>query len=110
MSSSITFASLLVLGLFGALLAANDEPANVQCRKDSDCPVDHCCVLGPSRYSLPQCSPMREKAETCRPYKEKLNTTLHYPNDAKLSIVDVSYILCPCNEGLNCDLKEGVCT
>ncbi|KAK2586222.1 hypothetical protein KPH14_001480 [Odynerus spinipes] len=112
-SSSAIFTSLLLLGLVGTLLAASitkrEEPLGVQCHSDKDCPPNHCCVISPLRYSLPQCSPLREKAEICRPPNDKINATLEYPNNSRLTITDVSYVLCPCNHGLTCDPKEGFC-
>ncbi|KAI4495362.1 hypothetical protein M0802_008752 [Mischocyttarus mexicanus] len=115
MSSNIStnFIILLLLGLVSFIFAASikqEEPANVECHNSKECPDDHCCVLGGGRYTIPHCSPMIEKAETCRPNSELLNTTLHYPNNSKLTITDVHYILCPCSKGLICDPKEGVCT
>ncbi|XP_015184135.1 PREDICTED: astakine-like [Polistes dominula] len=114
MSSTIStsFTLLLLLGLVSFLFAASikqEEPANVQCHNNKECPSDHCCVLGGGRYTIPQCSPLLEEAATCRPNNELLNMTLHYPNDTQLKISDVYHILCPCNEGLICDRKEGVC-
>ncbi|KAF7404991.1 astakine-like [Vespula maculifrons] len=110
---STRFLSLLfLLGLVSSLFAASikqEEPANVQCHNNNECPDDHCCVLGGGRYSLPQCSPMRKRTENCRPTNDLLNTTLYYPNNSKLSITDVYHIVCPCNKGLTCDLKEGIC-
>ncbi|XP_014616409.1 PREDICTED: astakine-like [Polistes canadensis] len=114
MSSTIStsFTILLLLGLVSFLFAASikqEEPPDVQCRNDKECPDDHCCVINGGRYVIPQCRPLLKKTETCKGDDRLFNTTLYYPNDKKLTISGVHFVLCPCHEGLICGLKEKVC-
>ncbi|XP_076758719.1 astakine [Xylocopa sonorina] len=106
---SFTFV-LLLLGLVYTCHAQDKRPDYIQCENNSECPSDNCCVLGPYRYSYPQCLPRITKGEICRPSSSSTqNMTLEYPNGLVLKLTDVHYILCPCADGLSCDLKEGVC-
>lgn len=67
-------------------------------------------ILGPLRYSIPQCKSMQKKGEICRPGNvSTLNVTVGYPDGTELKLEDVHYIFCPCVDGLLCDAKEGVC-
>ncbi|CAL7938481.1 unnamed protein product [Xylocopa violacea] len=107
----ISFTSVfLLLALVYTCYAEVDRPDYIECENNSECASDHCCVIGPYRYSYPQCLPMKIKGEICRPGSASTqNMTLEYPNGLVLKLTDVHYILCPCADGLSCDIKEGVC-
>lgn len=81
-----------------------------QCDNNSQCGPNHCCVLYPSRYSIPACIPMGAINEPCRPGEPRLyNTTLWYPNGKYINAFNVNYVICPCLDGLLCHPKKGIC-
>ena len=53
---------------------------------------------------------MQEEGDICRPASAStINMTVGYPDGSELTLNNVHYILCPCTDGLSCDVKEGVC-
>lgn len=48
--------------------------------------------------------------EPCRPASdEQMNTTITYLDGQVVSLYNVHMIMCPCMDGLSCDLKTGRC-
>ncbi|XP_043467165.1 astakine-like isoform X2 [Leptopilina heterotoma] len=77
------------------------------CKSSEECPAGYCCTLQPTRYSIPTCSPMIKEGLVCKPSINIINTTLSYPNGNQLTIWNVHYIMCPCEDGLVCDRRAG---
>ncbi|XP_012345115.1 astakine-like [Apis florea] len=104
MMTSIFVISFLLFVLAYPCHTQNDY---IKCQTSSECRPNHCCTLGPIRYSIPQCKPMQGKGEVCRPTNVTFNVTLGYPDGSLLKIEDVHFIFCPCIDGFSCE--KGVC-
>ncbi|XP_014486827.1 PREDICTED: astakine-like [Dinoponera quadriceps] len=79
------------------------------CTKDAECPKDLCCLLGPIRYATPHCMPYQQPGQQCRVNAETITTNLTYPDNSRLEVKDVNFILCPCAEGSSCNPRTGIC-
>ncbi|XP_012283424.1 prokineticin Bm8-f isoform X2 [Orussus abietinus] len=103
---------LAIAGMSGPIIAgvASNRPSHVQCVSNSECLRGSCCTIAPYKFSVPQCQSMQEEGAQCRPMgHETINTTLTYPDGSELELKGVHYILCPCDYGLTCDPKDGIC-
>ncbi|KAJ9600279.1 hypothetical protein L9F63_009455, partial [Diploptera punctata] len=81
-----------------------------QCTDTRDCHAHQCCVLGGNRYSMPTCTNLGLVGEPCRPYSNApYNMSLTYPNDVKLDVTNVYFVLCDCAPNLLCDGFKGTC-
>lgn len=86
------------------------RPPYVECISSDDCFFDSCCVLGMGRYSIPTCQKKLQLSDYCRPASdEPTNTTITYFDGQVVSLYNVHMIMCPCADGLSCDLKTGSC-
>lgn len=62
------------------------------------------------RYSIPTCQKKLQLSDYCRPASdEPTNTTITYFDGQVVSLYNVHMIMCPCADGLSCDLKTGSC-
>nr|XP_033322205.1 astakine-like [Megalopta genalis] len=105
--ASILLASILLLS-FSCLSHATDRPDYIHCQNNLECGPGYCCSIGANRYSTPQCRPMHAVGEVCRPgIPSTINMTASYPDGVQVQLTNVHYILCPCADGLFCNL--GVC-
>lgn len=53
---------------------------------------------------------MQKEGDICRPASAStIDMTVGYPDGSELTLKNVHYILCPCADGLSCDIKDGVC-
>ncbi|XP_034940358.1 astakine-like [Chelonus insularis] len=109
---------LLFLGVFsvsalpkrGRRVSTTDPSSISECTHDNDCNNDECCVIGPIRYSVPQCKKLLERDEFCRPMSTPLfNVTLGYPDGSQIHLKKVHYIFCPCAQGLTCNRSDELC-
>ncbi|XP_020293985.1 astakine-like [Pseudomyrmex gracilis] len=80
------------------------------CTTTSECPPNFCCLLQPMRYAIPTCVPVQQKGEICRPNASTITTNLTYPDNSRLEVKDINYILCSCIDGSSCNPRKGVCT
>ncbi|XP_054001716.1 astakine-like [Hylaeus anthracinus] len=102
------FVTSFLLFVSSYLSCAESRPDYIHCVSNSECELGHCCSIGPIRYSVPQCSPMKEEGEECRPGSANpVNMTVSYPDLETVELTDVHYIFCPCAHGLSCD--RGIC-
>ncbi|XP_070164856.1 astakine [Polyergus mexicanus] len=105
---SLVLNTLLFVILAGIVPAIPTDYLSTQtCTTNSECPSSHCCLLGPSRYSVPYCMPFQQKNEQCRVNADTITANYTYPNDMQLELKDVHFILCSCANGLFC--KRGIC-
>ncbi|XP_018308071.1 astakine [Mycetomoellerius zeteki] len=79
------------------------------CTTNTDCEPNLCCLLGPSRYSIPACMPFQQEGEQCRVNAKTITTNLSYPDNTQIEVKDIHFILCACADGLSCDPKDGIC-
>ncbi|KAM0736420.1 Astakine [Formica fusca] len=105
---SLVLSTLLLVILAGTVPAIPTfDPLSTECTTNSECPSSYCCLLGPSRYSVPYCMPFQQKGEQCRVNADTITANYTYPNDMQLELKDVHFILCSCANGLFC--KRGIC-
>ncbi|RLU18611.1 hypothetical protein DMN91_008968 [Ooceraea biroi] len=65
--------------------------------------------MWPSRYATPACMPFQQRGEQCRVNADTISTNLTYPDDSRIEVESIHYILCPCADGLSCNFKKGIC-
>ncbi|KYN05408.1 PREDICTED: astakine-like [Cyphomyrmex costatus] len=82
-------------------------PAFQICKTNTECNSNSCCLLKPSRYAIPTCMPFQQEGEQCRVNAETITTNLTYPDNSEMEVINISFILCPCADGLSC--KNGIC-
>ncbi|XP_029160672.1 astakine-like [Nylanderia fulva] len=102
---SLMLSALLLVTLAGTI--SSDSSFIQKCTTNLECPTDHCCLLGPSRFAIPTCMPFQQKREQCRVNADTVTANLTYPNSRSLEIKEIHFILCPCADGLSC--KHGIC-
>ncbi|XP_066994937.2 astakine [Anabrus simplex] len=83
---------------------------NIGCVNSDDCEPGHCCVVGHTRYSYPMCQPLLKEGRSCRPRgHDPTNTTLYYPNDETVDLINIYYTFCRCEEDLTCSEETATC-
>lgn len=66
--------------------------------------------LGEQRFSIPVCRKWQGEGELCRPEPIKLkDMPFRYPDGFEINVTRAYSGICPCEPGLTCDRKNGVC-
>ncbi|XP_042894896.1 astakine isoform X2 [Parasteatoda tepidariorum] len=78
-----------------------------ECSSKRDCGPNECCVVGRTRYSIPECKPNGRVGNTCLRGAESEDLTLYYPNGQR-ELEGVYTLFCPCDQNLVC--KSNRCT
>ncbi|GIX69964.1 uncharacterized protein CEXT_13951 [Caerostris extrusa] len=80
-----------------------------ECKNDSECGPNNCCVIGMQRFSVPWCKALGEEGSNCIVGNEAENKILWYPNGVTKNVT-VYRMFCPCAESFECYHNECIPT